>query len=72
MTDSNSAENQPEEPVQTAAEEDMQELIRTRAYELYVERGRIDGFAEEDWLRAESEVLSPLHGGGSEPRANEL
>lgn len=29
---------------------------RTRAYELYEVRGRIDGHAEEDWLQAESEV----------------
>ena len=32
------------------------ELIRTRAYELYVERGMEDGHEIEDWLRAEEEV----------------
>lgn len=32
-------------------------LIRRRAYELYEKRGREDGHAEEDWLRAEAEVL---------------
>ena len=32
------------------------ELIRTRAYELYVERGMEDGREVEDWLRAEEEV----------------
>ena len=33
-----------------------EENVRARAYELYEVRGRIDGRAEEDWLRAESEV----------------
>ena len=33
-----------------------EEEIRRRAYELYEERGRQDGFAEEDWIRAEEEV----------------
>jgi hypothetical protein len=32
------------------------EEIRTRAYEVYVERGRIDGFDLENWLQAEEEL----------------
>jgi hypothetical protein len=32
--------------------------IQIRAYELYVERGKLQGFALEDWLRAEAEVLA--------------
>jgi hypothetical protein len=32
------------------------ENVRTRAYELYETRGRIDGHAEEDWLQAECEA----------------
>ena len=32
------------------------EAVRTRAYELYVERGMEDGHEVEDWLRAEKEV----------------
>jgi DUF2934 family protein len=32
------------------------ENVRSRAYELYEVRGRIDGHAEEDWLHAEGEV----------------
>ena len=32
------------------------ESVRTRAYELYEVRGRMDGHAEEDWLQAEGEV----------------
>jgi DNA relaxase NicK len=38
----------------------MEERIRQRAYELYEERGREEGHAEEDWLRAEAEVRKPL------------
>ena len=34
------------------------EAIRTRAYELYVERGMEDGHDVEDWLRAEEEVAA--------------
>ena len=33
-----------------------EENVRARAYELYQVRGRIDGRAEEDWLRAEGEI----------------
>ena len=34
-----------------------EEQIRRRAYELYEQRGRIDGFALDDWLQAEVEIL---------------
>jgi hypothetical protein len=33
--------------------------IAKRAYEMYVERGRADGFDREDWRRAESELKAP-------------
>jgi len=36
---------------------DIEERIRSRAYELYEQRGRGDGFALDDWLQAEAEVL---------------
>ncbi|HEX7285052.1 MAG TPA: DUF2934 domain-containing protein [Candidatus Angelobacter sp.] len=36
----------------------MEEEIRHRAYELYEERGRQEGFHQEDWIRAEEEVRS--------------
>jgi hypothetical protein len=36
----------------------VEELIRYRAYQLYEQRGRTDGFDKEDWLRAETEVVS--------------
>jgi len=37
---------------------ETQEQVRCRAYELYELRGRVDGFAEEDWRQAEQEVLA--------------
>ena len=42
------------EPVQS--QEQLQEQIRQRAYELYELRGREDGRDFDDWLKAESEV----------------
>lgn len=41
--------------------EDIQEQIRARAYELYEARGRQEGFHDQDWAQAESEVLSRHH-----------
>jgi len=34
----------------------VEERIRRRAYELYVQRGRLDGYELDDWLQAEAEV----------------
>jgi len=36
-----------------------QDMIRARAYELYERRGREAGQDEQDWLRAEQEILKP-------------
>ena len=36
----------------------VEDVIRLRAYELYVERGFRDGYAQEDWLKAEAEVAT--------------
>lgn len=36
---------------------DIEECIQQRAYELYDQRGRVDGFALDDWLQAEAEIL---------------
>jgi Protein of unknown function (DUF2934) len=33
--------------------------IRRRAYALYEQRGKADGHALDDWLRAQAEVLAP-------------
>jgi hypothetical protein len=36
--------------------ENLEEVIRVRAYELYENRGREDGHDLDDWLTAEQEV----------------
>lgn len=38
--------------------QDTLEQIRRRAYELFEQRGYQHGFAEQDWLQAESEILA--------------
>ncbi len=43
--------------VQTTAATDLTERVRRLAYTLYEQRGRQDGYAEQDWLQAEVEVL---------------
>jgi hypothetical protein len=42
-------------PTKTESREALRKRIRARAYELYERRGREDGHAVDDWLRAESE-----------------
>jgi hypothetical protein len=48
-------------PPQPASDPDsferLNEMIRIRAYELYEQRGRGDGFEAQDWLQAEEEVM---------------
>lgn len=39
-----------------AAQDNTEEEIRRRAYELYEARGREDGHDVEDWLEAEAEI----------------
>ena len=36
---------------------DLEARVRQRAYEIFEERGGLHGYAEEDWLRAEAEIL---------------
>lgn len=45
-------------PANGGASEDLPAHIARRAYELYLARGSRDGYALEDWLQAEREVLS--------------
>ncbi len=40
----------------TSSFDDLHARICARAYASYVERGRRDGYAVEDWLEAEGEV----------------
>jgi Protein of unknown function (DUF2934) len=49
-------------PPKPAQPNDIEESIRRRAYELYEERGRVDGFALDDWLQAEAEILGKQEG----------
>jgi hypothetical protein len=37
-------------------EHKIQEQIRVRAYELFEQRGRHEGYEHEDWVRAEAEI----------------
>ena len=49
-------------PVRTHQEPEFpaefEEEIRRRAYELYEQRGKVEGYALDDWLQAEAEVLN--------------
>lgn len=53
-----SAKPRPTEPM-------VLEQIRFRAYELFEQRGRLDGFDQEDWARAEAEILAKFQRGKS-------
>jgi DUF2934 family protein len=44
-------------PIKTPESGDIEDRIRSRAYQLYEQRGSVDGFALEDWFQAEAEVL---------------
>lgn len=43
--------------IKTAQSSDIENRIRDRAYQLYEQRGSLDGFALDDWFQAEAEVL---------------
>ena len=45
------AKNEPLEPL-------LEKEVQVRAYELYEQRGKRHGFALQDWLKAEAEVLA--------------
>ena len=51
------AKTWPPEPI-------LEHEIRIRAYDLYAQRGRLDGRALEDWLQAESEILGRVLSSG--------
>ena len=44
------ARNKPQEPL-------LEKEVQMRAYELYEQRGKGEGFALQDWLEAEAEAL---------------
>jgi len=43
--------------IKPAESSDIENRIRDRAYQLYEQRGGVDGFALDDWLQADAEVL---------------
>ena len=43
----------------------LKDKIAQRAFELFTERGGHDGYAIDDWLRAEQEILAS----GAKPKA---
>lgn len=45
------AKNEPLEPL-------LEKEVQVRAYELYEQRGKGQGFALQDWLKAEAEVFA--------------
>jgi Protein of unknown function (DUF2934) len=55
--------NQVQTPSTVFATAPAEEQVRRRAYEIYEQRGRQDGGAIEDWIRAEQELLA--HNGRS-------
>jgi hypothetical protein len=46
-------------PIETE-EEKVRKQIELRAYQLFLERGMVDGFDNQDRLQAEDEVLATL------------
>jgi hypothetical protein len=50
---------------------DIAERIRQRAYEFYEQRGRVDGFALDNWLQAESEIRGTTKPGSTAKQINE-
>ena len=50
---------EPNQPISITrlSQPEVEEAIRRRAYELYEQRGRADGFELNDWVQAESEVV---------------
>jgi hypothetical protein len=46
----------PATPKEGFSEDQLQEMIRLRAYQLYQERGCEDGHDVADWARAEAEI----------------
>jgi hypothetical protein len=48
----------PQRPDSNQQQKTIEEQIRRRAYQLYVQRGREDGHDLEDWLAAEAEITA--------------
>jgi hypothetical protein len=57
VQDRSASETGESSPRRKPAFEDLHARISLRAYELYVQRGRREGHAQQDWLDAEREIL---------------
>jgi hypothetical protein len=53
---------QPTTGISELQELELEHQIRLRAQELYEARGREDGHALDDWLRAEAEIMQKKAG----------
>ena len=53
------SENEPVHSQPVSPRDDVQARIAKRAYEIYLERGSRFGYALNDWLEAEGEILGP-------------
>jgi hypothetical protein len=45
---------------QLVEDQNIRQQIERRAFELYMDRGCVDGYHQEDWIKAEDEILAPL------------
>ena len=56
--DEKAVTTQKDNPQDGALSDELQERIAKRAYDLYRERGCLEGCALEDWVDAEREILT--------------
>ena len=54
-------DSQPEVNDHKLTGERIHEIIERRAYELYQQRGEVEGYQLKDWLQAEAEVLALIN-----------
>lgn len=48
--------------------ESVKELIEKRAYHLFLKRGGVHGYAHQDWVQAEKEIMAEMKkGDGKQP-----
>lgn len=58
----NTNENAPSPETDVNSQTPVEERIRMRAYELYEQRGGVEGDAESDWYQAETEIVTESSG----------
>lgn len=55
-----STQRKPRSRTNSLALSPTREQIATRAFEIFVQRGGMDGFADDDWFRAEAELRAEM------------